>query len=355
MMMRNFRKTICIIIVFLMILHILPVTASSERDDASKTYLKVGVTAALVVGAVVAIRSTVVNSKAGRHYQQGDLYAAEGRWDLAVQSYTEALRIKPKYKDVAVKLETAKLQAEKMFLQKGDDARRQEKLEEAEQFYQQALGYVPTSTQTRKKLADLSQELVAVYYRRGLSYETVNRWDEALSEYEKAYLLDPHYLEVATRYQMARTRVKGNLPLKTVLFFINKTSTPGVEEHLARELQTQMGVQARGAYVMLDYGKVGTILTEQAEALSKTLDQALAMDIGRLLGVDEVIIGEFSSIETKNRIKIKVSAQVLKVPSGQISKEVKPFSYTFSKKVDSSNWWLEIPQLAEDLAKRINK
>jgi hypothetical protein len=79
------------------------------------------------------------------------------------------------------------------------------------------------------------------------------------------------------------------------------------------------------------------------------------MDIGRLLGVDEVIIGEFSSIETKNRIKIKVSAQVLKVPSGQISKEVKPFSYTFSKKVDSSNWWLEIPQLAEDLAKRINK
>lgn len=353
--MRRLLKIICIALILLMVANILPVAAASKANDSSQTYLKIGVGAAVVVGAVILIRSIVVNTKAARLERAGNAYAAEGQWDLAVQSYLEAAEVKPNNRDLADKLEKAKREAERMFLNKGDEARSAERFEAAEEFYQQALRYSPASTEARKKLTELISELVGVYYRRGLSYETVNRWPEALQEYEKAYLLAPEEPEVANRYQIARARAQSGLPLKAVLFFINHTGTPGVENLLTQELQLQMRNQARGAYAVLDQGKVSAILREQAAALSSAYNAALAVDLGRLLGVDEVIIGEIDSLEVNRRTRIKVAVKNLGVPSGRIVKEVKPFTFTFPAGTDHSNWWLEFPGLAEELANRLNQ
>ena len=168
-------------------------------------------------------------------------------------------------------------------------------------------------------------------------------------------MLAPEDPEVANRYQIARARAQSGLPLKALLFFVNRTDTPGVEKLLTQELQLQMRAQARGAYAVLDQGKVDSILREQAAALSSTFDEALAIDLGRLLGVDEVIIGSIDSLEVKKRTRIQVTAKILQVPSGRLVKEVKAFTYSFPAGIDPTNWWLEFPGLAAELTKRLNQ
>jgi tetratricopeptide (TPR) repeat protein len=348
-------KIISVFLIILIAFSSIPVAAGSGADDSSKTYIKIGIGVTLVIGAVAAIRAVVKNNKAGRLYHQGTAHGAEGHWDLAVQSYMEAMEINPKYKDVAGKLEHAKREAVKMFICLGDEARAAEKYEVAEEYYQQALKYVPDSTLAQSKLNDLSEDLMVVYYRRGLSYENMNRWSEAYGEYKNAFSLNPDYLDISERYQVARARLEGNLPLRAILFFINNTSVQGIENLLVRELQTKMVAGASGKYVMLDHVKVQGIIKEQAAALSSSYNESLAIDIGRLLGADEVIIGELKSVEVKSRVKMEVSAKILTVSKGEIGKEVKPFSYTFPKGVTLSNLLPEIPGLAEELAKRLNK
>jgi hypothetical protein len=149
--------------------------------------------------------------------------------------------------------------------------------------------------------------------------------------------------------------VEGNLPLRAILFFVNKTSARGIENLLVRELQAKMVARASGEYVMLDYTKAQGIINEQAAALSSSYNESLAIDIGRLLGADEVIIGEIRSVEIKSRVKMEVSAKILAVATGGVSKEIEPFFYTFSKGVTLSNLVPEVPGLAEELARRLNK
>ena len=353
--MRQVLKITCMTLAFLLVFNTLPATARSTSSDSGKTVIKVGVATAVVVGAVCLIRSAVINGKAEKLYRQGENLASAGDWVGAVQAYTKAWELNPKYKDVAAKLADAKEKAGAVFLRLGDDAWAERKLEAAETYYRQALQYIPASAEVRQKLNQLSQELAWVYYRRGLSYESVNRWPEALQEYERAYLLAPEMAEVADHYLRAKAKVDQNLPLRTVLFFLNHTTTAGVEDLLARELQHQMQASADGKYVMLDYTRTQAVLTEQAAALGGNLDEKLALDLGRILGVDEVIIGAVHSFEAKNRVRIEVSAKSLAIPSGRVSKEVKPFTFTFARGTTAANWRDEIPKLATELAKRLNK
>lgn len=353
-MMRQALKITCLVLVFLLVFNTLPAIAQSNQSDSGKTVIKVGVAAAVVVGAVCLIRAAIIKGKVDKLYRQGENLASAGDWVGAVRAYTEAWELNPKYKDVAEKLADAKEKAGAMFLRLGDDAWTEKKLEAAEAYYRQALQYIPASTEVRQKLNQLSQELAWMHYRRGLSYETVNRWPEAFQEYERAYLLAPELSEIADHYARAKAQVNQGLPLRTVLFFLNHTTTAGVEDSLVRELQRQMQAAADGKYVMLDYTRTQAVLTEQAAALGGDLDENLALDLGRILGVDEVIIGAIHSFEVRNRVRIQVSAKRLQIDSGRVSKEVKPFTYTFARGTTAANWRDEMPKLAAELVKRLN-
>lgn len=351
--MRQLTKVTCLMLVFLLVFNAIPVTAKSA--DAGEKWLKAGVVTVVVVGTVCLIRAAFVNGKAEKLYRQGENFAAAGDWVGAVRAYTEVWELNPKYKDVAAKLAAAKEQAGMVFLRLGDDAWAEERLEAAEGYYRQALQYIPASAEARQKLNQLSQELALVYYRRGLSYEAVNRWPEALQQYERAYSLAPQRGEIADHYQRAKANVDQDLPLKTVLFFLNHTTTAGIEDLLARELHLQMQATADGKYVMVDYNQAQAVLTEQAAALSDILDEGLALDLGRILGVDEVIMGTIQSLEVRNRVRITVSAKALQVSSGRVRKEVKSFTYTFPRGTTADNWQNQIVLLASELAKRLNR
>ena len=58
----------------MMVANILPVAAASA-NDSRQTYLKIGVGGAVVVGAVVLIRSLVVNNKAAKLERSGGCLA----------------------------------------------------------------------------------------------------------------------------------------------------------------------------------------------------------------------------------------------------------------------------------------
>lgn len=351
--MKKLVKITCLILIFLLLCPTIPVKAAGE--SSGEKALKIGLITAVVVGGVCLIRGAIVNGRAEKFYQQGERLATAGDWEGAIRAYTQAWEIKSNYKDVATKLTAAKAQAGAMFLRLGDEAREERRLEAAEEYYRKALQYIPASTIARQKLDQLAQELALVYYRRGLSYEAVNRWPEALREFERAYLLAPQRTEIADHYQRAKTKVDPDLPLIAILYFLNNTAIPEMEDLLARELQARMIAEADGKYVMLDYNRVQAVVNEQAAALSEQLDEKLAMELGRLLGVDEVIIGALDPVAAQNQLKIRVNLQRREVPSGRIKREIKAFTYTFPKGITGNDWGRHIPELAAELAKRLRK
>jgi tetratricopeptide (TPR) repeat protein len=291
-------------------------------------------------------------SKAQQFYNQGESYAAEGRWDLAADAYAQVVKEYAKYKDVQAKLENARQQASIMLVQMGDEAKNKEKFEEALALYKKALLYNPASVDAKSKLDNLSQDMVTRYYNLGRTYESQNQLQNALKEYEKAYTYNPNYQDVTDRYTRIKAKLQGNIPLRAILFFINRSSQLGMETPFIQSLQSSLTDKAKesGKFSMIDYRKVQAVMEEQATGLGDNLNQDLAMDLGRILGVNEVIIGEIVS-EGKDSNKFKINAKVLKVPQGELVKEVK-ISHKFSGK-EMADFQKEIPDLARDLADKL--
>jgi tetratricopeptide (TPR) repeat protein len=291
--------------------------------------------------------------KAQQFYEQAKTYAEEGRWDLAADAYGQAAKEYPKYKDVQQKLVGAKVQACTMLVQMGDESKSKEKYEEALAFYKKALFYNPTSVEAKSQLDKLSQDMVARYYNLGRTYESQNQLESALDAYEKAYAYNPNYQDLADRYTRVKVQLQGNIPLRAVLFFINRSTQLGIETPLIQALQSELVAKsASGKFAMVDYKKVQQVINEQAKGLSDTLNDSLAMDLGRILGAGQVVVGEIVSEGSKSN-KFKITARVLKVPGGEVIKEIK-ISESFNGK-EMEDFQNQIPELANDLAEKITK
>lgn len=332
-----------------------PAVSGSEDNSSTMKIVAIGVAAVVSVSAVILIRSLQIKAKAERYYQQGVAYGAEGKWDLAVDAFNQCAAVKANHKDVQAKLTEARQQAEKMFIGLGDKAKEEEKYEEALAYYQKALSYQPRSTQARAKIDEMSKQLVSIYYRRGRNYETRNLWAEAYQEYEKAYNSNPNYEDLKDRYLRAKAKIEGNLASRAILFFINQSTQLGIEQPLIQALQSELGSVVSSKYYMMDYQRVQTVMTEQAALLGDTLDENLAMDLGRILGVNEVMLGEIVEISGKDgKIKIDLRVTILKVPGKEVVEKFE-LSHTFSKEVGMAELAQAMPELAKEIAKKMKK
>jgi tetratricopeptide (TPR) repeat protein len=352
--MRN-KFWISLVLVFVLVFAAaIPTMAESGgSDDNAVVYVAVGAAAAVIVAGVMIIHGIITNGKAAKAYNQGDAYAAQGKWDLAVAAYEEAAKIKPNYKDVQAKLANAKVQAAAMFIKLGDEAKALEKFEEAISLYQKALSYQPASTDAKAKIDELSKDMITFYYRQGRTYEVQRRWQEALNEYEKANRINPDYQDLSERINIAKAELSGNLPTRALLYLLNKSAEPGIENSMILALQDELVKLAPGKFVMLDQQKIRNIVDEQAAGLGANFDEVLAMDLGRLVGAKEVIVGEITSVSKSGRIKIELNAKILQVPDGKVVKEVRNFDFTFSNKVNTSNLSQSMPELAKELASKL--
>lgn len=322
---------------------------AANENGKQNTAMVIGVS--IGIGALVAllVHNISTNNQAAAFYRQGDEYAAQGVWDLAADAYMACLNKKPGYRDAQAKLAKAKQEAEKMLLAAGDEAKAQERYAEAAELYRRALVYMPESTTAKAKLDALEQNTVAVHYRQGITYETQNRWPEALAEYEQAYRQDPRYQDIADRYQRARAHVQGNLPIKAALYFVDKAGQTGLSAPLLHALQYEMQAAAAKNYVVLDYEKVQDVVREQAPALSAAYDDRLALDLGRVLGADEVIVGEITSLGTSgDRVEITVSAKAMHVQNGSVRRQT-TVTHRFSRGVAVG----DVPNYLREVASKI--
>jgi len=299
----------------------------------------------LIITVLISSASVLASkAKAKEFYQQGENYASEGRWDLAADFYAKATKEDKKYKDVQSKLENARVQACNMLIQMGDDARSKEKFDEAIALYQRALTYQPTSIEAKSRADNLNQEMVAKYYNRGRTYESQNLWQEAIKEYEKANAINPNFEDLADYYGRAKAKLQGNVPVRALLFMINRSSQPGLDGQLIQALQNQLNSLAPSKrYFMVDQRKVQAVMSEQAEALGDKLNESLAMDMGRLLDADQVIIGE---ILPDGKNKVKINAKILKVPSQNLVSDAKV-------SLDLDELKKDLPKEAKSLAKKL--
>mgnify|MGYP006285931231 FL=1 len=356
------KKWISMILITAILVTSLPAMAGNgvamgakDSNDGS-TITKVVAVAVTVIAAVFIGRKIKNNKKkdqAREFYEKGNIYAEQGSWDRAVAAYKKARNHYPEYKDVAAKLILAKSKAEEMFIKKGDKAREQEKYEEAIAFYQKALNYNPTSLTAKKKMETLSTDLVDVYYRRGYKYEIQGKWQAAYNEYKKAFYYNPQYKDLADRYNRAKAKINGNLPLRGILFFVNHTNQRGIEKPLIHELQAQLEGEVSSQFYLIDQKRVQNIMNEQADALGDELDSNLAIDLGQVMGVDEVLIGDINSIYTKrNRLRMELSLEIINVESGNTIRTI-DYTHKFSKDVTEENIIKALPEMVEELVERI--
>lgn len=361
--MRKVRWSIGLLLVFALLFSSLSVFAESgqvsiqmnmnEDADSDKT-LMIAIGSAVVVGTVLFVVKTVQkHSHLKELYNQAELYANQGKWDLVVDTYTEIVEIKANYKDAQSKLEQAKKKAMDMFIGLGDQARAREQYDEAIELYKKAMIYQPTSITAKSKMDQVAQKLVVVHYRLGFNYETQNRWEEAFDEYSQAYYYNRGYQDLESRYFRAKAKVEGNLPLRALLFFVNHTEELGIERPLIQALHDDLAQKISDAFYMMDDRHVQAVVTEQAQALSDHYDQNLAIDLGKILGADEVLIGDIFSITSKgNRVRMEVEVKLINVGNGQVLDTIQ-YTYKFPKNVEVKDLVHYLPEMTKKLAEKI--
>lgn len=361
--MRKVRWSIVLLLVTALLFSSLSVFAESgqvsvqmnggEDADSDKT-LMIALGSMVVVGTVLFVVKTVKKySHLNKLYDQAELYTNQGKWDLVVDTYTEMIEIKANYKDVQSKLEQAKKKATDMFIGLGDQARAREQYEEAMELYKKAMIYQPTSIIAKSKMDQVAQEMVAVHYRIGFNYETQNRWEEAFDEYSQAYYYNKGFQDLESRYFRAKSKIEGNLPLRAILFLVNHTEELGIERPLIQALHDDLAQKISDTFYMMDDQHVQAVVTEQAQALSDQYDQNLAIDLGKILGADEVLVGDILSIILKGkRVRMEVEVRLINVGNGQVLDTIR-YTHKFSKGVEVKDLVHNLPEMTKELAEKI--
>ncbi len=299
----------------------------------------------LLLGSAVCLAS---KSKAETFYEEAEGYASEGKWDLAADAFERSAKEYAKYQDVQERLEDARDRAAAMLIAQGDDARAKEDYESALAYYQKALHYKPVSADAKARADQLAQNMVAVFYTRGKNYEVQNKLPEALKEYEKGYAINPDYQDLGDRYRRVKAKLQGETPIVAVLFFLNRSEQLDIENWFTTAFLAELTVAAKDKLVLIDYRKVQAILKEQAAALGDNLNTRLAMDIGRIVGADQVIIGDLQS-EGKKSDKLEINAKLLKVPQADQLKQEK-VSFRFDNPEELKQ---ELNEAARKLARKM--
>ncbi len=352
------RKHIVFLLVAVLILGSMPALAGGNMelpqpqssDNGSRDALIKGSIVLAVAGGVFLVgRHFYRQSRAGNYYQRAREYAERGQWDRAVDYYLKALDVVSDYQDAERRLREARNEAESMFIARGDEARDEERYQQAMEYYQQAVSYNPDSFRAQNRLDELGKKIVEVHYRRGYTYEVQNRWEDAYDEYRLAYSYDRDYQDLADRYFRARARVQDELPLRALIFIINRTGEVGLERPFLHALQSQLENVISDDFYMMERQQVQQVMDEQAEALSDTRDRELALDLGRILGAEEVLVGEITEIYSSfGRLRMDIELEVIGVDSGSRVEEI-DYTHAFDRGVESG----EIIDLIDRVAKEL--
>ncbi|WP_408956166.1 hypothetical protein [Natroniella sp. ANB-PHB2] len=360
------KKQIIFCLVFLLVFNITaPVLASNFNPSAesnfqvgadddngssdSDTAIKVG-GALLVVGGLFYFgRRYYRRSKAGDLYDEAQAYASRGEWGQAVEAYEGALEYVDDYEDAKARLEEARAKAEIMYVELGDEAKEAERFEEARRYYQLALRYHPTAFRAQNRLDEIEQNLVAVHYRRGHSFEVQGDWEEAYLEYQQAYNVNPNYQDLADRYHRAQSQVEGDITSRALIFVLNRTGQSGLERTFINALQSRLEAKITDEFYMIDRKTIQQIMDEQGQALSDNRDRNLGLDIANLVGAQEIIMGQLINLDAdSNQVTLEFELEIIDVEDNSVLEKIE-YEYEFAEGIGANEITRYMDRLAEEL------
>ncbi|MCK8828565.1 hypothetical protein MWH25_12610 [Natroniella acetigena] len=353
------KKQIIFCLVLLLVFNItVPALASNSQagtdDDNSSSFdsdtaIQVGGALVVVGGLFYFGRRYYRRSKAGDLYDQAQAYANRGEWGQAVEVYEAALEYVDDYEDTNSRLEEARVKAEAMYVELGDEAKEAERFEEARRYYQLALRYHPTSFRAQNKLDQMEQDLVAVHYRRGHSFEVQGNWEEAYLEYQEAYNVDSNYQDLADRYHRAQAQVEGDIPLRALVFVLNRTGQPGLERTFINALQSRLEGKITDEFYMIDRKNVQQIMNEQGQALSDNRDRTFGLDIANLVGAQEIIMGQLINFDAdSDQVTLEFELEIIDVAENSVIQEIE-YEYEFAEGIGANEITRYMDRLAEEL------
>ena len=133
--------------------------------------------------------------QAETHYQAGVAFQNVGDWEAAEAEFKQTIALDPDYKDVQSRLAEVKDKLAKSEATATAVAVAQ--VEQAQAEAQATAAAAPTAT----------AQALEVHYQKGLGYMSMERWEEARTELEQVFEVDPSYKEVQARWMEVESEI----------------------------------------------------------------------------------------------------------------------------------------------------
>ena len=214
-------------------------------------WLSIAIGVALVIALVVIVLFIYPEhqrqQQVEQHYQAGMTFQEVGDWDEAVEAFEKVVAIDASYRDARTRLAEVKTkQQEALAMAQAEAARAtataqvraeataaaatvEARMAKATSVAATATAQARATVQAQEAKATATAEALAqleAHYQKGLGYMSLSRWEEAKTELEQVFEVDPNYKDVQARLAEAEAKwaeVQPRTPTVTPA-----TPTPGV-------------------------------------------------------------------------------------------------------------------------------
>ncbi len=142
-------------------------------------------------------------AEAERHYQAGVAFQNVEDWSAAAEEYRQVILRDAGYKDVQERLTAVRSRLKEIAATATAEALAQAKRAQAD------------ATATAQAAATATQQALEVHYQKGVAFMNLGRWDEALTELEQVFQVNPNYKDVQARLAQITTERAKAVPTAT--------------------------------------------------------------------------------------------------------------------------------------------
>ncbi|HBC73656.1 MAG TPA: hypothetical protein DC017_02135 [Candidatus Wallbacteria bacterium] len=131
------------------------------------------------------------------HYNQGKTFSRLGKWNEAVDEYLKALKIDPANDKIKIALDVAK-----------NNLKSDNEIGKAVSLYQN--GEYNEAIRAFVAITNMWPQDISAHFHLGKSYLKLNKYREAVIEFEKVMEINPEYDNVSSLYELAKRRKELN-------------------------------------------------------------------------------------------------------------------------------------------------
>lgn len=168
----------------------------------------------------------------------------------------------------------------------------------AREKFQKVLALDKENKEAKDKLTQIESNLKAInlYLKNGKGFFAAREWDKAISEFEQVLTLDPknkEAIEYKKKTEEEKIKRKKGINIAVAEFEarnVSQMDAVTISDFLRTELVKS------GAFNVVDRSNMQKILAEQRFQMTGCTTQECAVQMGRLLNVQKVIVGTFSKL-----------------------------------------------------------